>query len=284
MRSDRFLTLVLDSLPKFRRRAIPVLMYHSVSDEPEKGHPHYWINVSPSLLSAQMQFLHDHSYQVIDLRDAAGLYRQPVEGKLTNPVVLTFDDGYLDFYTHAFPILKKYGFSATVFLPTSLIDQKSGLRSKPHLGWDEVRNLLNEGVTFGSHTVTHPRLETLENVRLEYELRQSKETIEQKTGKICDLFCYPFSFPGRNKSFISRLRISLEEFGYRSCATTNIGLASFQDNLYFVPRLPVNSGDDLRLYGAKLSGSYSWVSKPQDLYKALRMASRSDWRTNPKQQ
>jgi hypothetical protein len=85
-------------------------------------------------------------------------------------VVLTFDDGYRDFSTHAFPILCKYGFSATVFLPTASIGpQPKKFKGKLCLSWKEVKQLFREGVAFGSHTVSHAKLTTLNKDQVEFE-------------------------------------------------------------------------------------------------------------------
>jgi peptidoglycan/xylan/chitin deacetylase (PgdA/CDA1 family) len=195
-------------------------MYHSISDDPETGHPYYWINTKPALFAEHMKFLHDNNYQVIPLSTAVGMIRagnpksqtlnpkseiqnvdqstnqlitqstshlpdpnQPIN-QSTNYVVLTFDDGYLDFYTQAFPVLRQYGFTATVFLPTDYIDgSRPGLRGKKHLTWDLVAELNKSGIDFGSHTCSHPQLYDLQPNEIELELRKSKETIESNLSQ-----------------------------------------------------------------------------------------------------
>jgi peptidoglycan/xylan/chitin deacetylase (PgdA/CDA1 family) len=227
-RLDRLLTLYLIG-PLWKRLPvkglrIPILMYHSISDDPETGHPYYWINTKPPIFSEQMRFLYENDYQVIPISTAVEIIRagnskieilnskfeiqneeQPTN-KLKNQsstkfkeqnrpnkrnernkpryVVLTFDDGYLDFYTQAFPVLRQYGFTATVFLPTDYIDSsKPGLKGKYHLTWDLVRELSQSGIDFGSHTCSHPQLYELSPAEIESELRKSKETIEFQLKK-----------------------------------------------------------------------------------------------------
>jgi peptidoglycan/xylan/chitin deacetylase (PgdA/CDA1 family) len=243
MRLDRLLTLYFfGPLSRLRRLPpgtvrIPILMYHSISDTPETGHPYYWINTKPALFAEHMRFLYENSYQVIPLSTAVKIiragnpksqflnpksetqtpnldprssildparekngFKRPADPALRLPLsaqlpapcasrsalraprfaVLTFDDGYLDFYTHAFPILRQYGFPATVFLPTDYIDgSKTGLRGKKHLTRDLVQELFESGIDFGSHTCTHPQLHELSPDEIELEVRKSKETIEQ---------------------------------------------------------------------------------------------------------
>jgi hypothetical protein len=306
MRLDRFLTLYLFSLLTQRRPArgvrIPILMYHSISDEPETGHPYYWINTSPALFAQQMQFLHDHEYQVISLSAAMDLINQSTDqpisgiGQSTNnqsldqravsqPVnvstnqpasscryaVLTFDDGYRDFLTNAFPVLKGHGFSATVFLPTAFIDNATpGLKGKRHLNWDEVRDLRSEGITFGSHTANHPQLHDLKVEDVEYQVRKSKQIIEEKTGCTVECLAIPYKFPEQDKRFVRMLVDILRQACYRSAVTTRVGSVHSPADTFRLKRLPVNSGDDLLFFRAKLQGGYDWIHQFQNLTKTFR--------------
>src|SRR5665213_3134267 len=97
---------------------IPILMYHSISNRQEMGHPYYRTVTSPEVFAKQMQYLHDNGYSALSLSDAVKWLEGPSGGR---PVVITFDDGFQDFYTSAFPILTKLGLSATMFLPTAYI-------------------------------------------------------------------------------------------------------------------------------------------------------------------
>ena len=210
-RFDRFLTLHVfrhlnKVLPQPKGIFIPILMYHSICDEPEKGHPYFWINTSPKRFAEHMQFLHNNNYKVISLSEAVRIIEsetinhksRDTRGNSINsePVtcnsqpatdkyaVLTFDDGYRDFYTTASSTLNRFGFPATVFLPTSFINNstKPGLKGKEHLSWAEVRELQKIGVRFGSHTVNHRQLISLDVASIRLELKLSKERIEDETG------------------------------------------------------------------------------------------------------
>ncbi|MCD4812025.1 polysaccharide deacetylase family protein [bacterium] len=106
--------------------------------------------------------------------------------------VLTFDDGFRDFYTYAYPILKKYSFTATVFLPTGFIGNgQSIFNGKEHLRWDEVREIRFNGIEFGSHTVSHPKLRNLKRKNVENELSylvmQKAQVIKKFVS--CDRIC-----------------------------------------------------------------------------------------------
>ena len=117
-RLDRFLTLYLfRHITKKQTSAgdkrIPILMYHSISDEKEKSHSYYHVNTSPAVFDAHMRYLYENNYSVINLQDLEKSFGTRDSSKY---VVITFDDGFYDFFTNAFPILNKYNFSATVFL------------------------------------------------------------------------------------------------------------------------------------------------------------------------
>lgn len=311
-RLDRLLTLYFfrpftSVLPARTELRIPILMYHSISDDKEAGHPYYWINTSPARFAQHMKFLYENHYSVISLSDAVNILTQNPSTPLLNHsttlapsthprihastqppfVVLTFDDGYLDFYTHAFPVLRQFDFTATVFLPTAYIDGKRpGLRGKEHLTWDQVRELHEAGVRFGSHTVNHPQLHDLSWDEIEYELRESKSVIEsqlQSSGCFSNQsisesiyqppsitsFCYPYKFAEQDTEFIGELKMSLRSAGYRVCTTTRIGSARHFNDNFFLPRLPVNSGDDVDFLKAKMADGYDWLGRVQRLTKAI---------------
>jgi len=278
MRLDHFITLNLvyplkQNIKKNREFKIPILMYHSISDEPENGHPYFWINTSPQRFTEQMQFLHDNNYKVISIEEAVNILTgnsQPetcshVKHATRNPqlgtdnyVVLTFDDGYRNVFTNALPILRKYGFCATLYLPTNLIGTKS-LKGEDRLCWDEPRELRNSGIAIGSHTVNHLQLKVLKREEIEYEIRSSKEKIEENLGETIYSFSYPYAFPESDKELKIYLRAILEASGYKNGVTTIIGMAGEADSPFFLKRLPVNSRDDLFFFKTKLAGCYDWM-------------------------
>ena len=186
LRFDRLLSIYFFShvakLTQGRELRIPILMYHSISRDSEDGvHPYYRTCTSPEVFEMHMKLLRDYNYKIISLSDAVNLFNDMAEQPLAQSqtdrvryVVITFDDGFRDFYTNAFPILEKYGFTATMFLSTGFINNGSRFKGGKCLSWDEVRELHNKGIEFGSHTVTHPQLKTLNKKQIEYEVRKSK--------------------------------------------------------------------------------------------------------------
>jgi peptidoglycan/xylan/chitin deacetylase (PgdA/CDA1 family) len=266
-------------LPRPKGVRIPILMYHSISDEPESGHPYFWINTSPIRFAEHMRLMKENDYKVISLTDAADflgnastvLDEQAGKGSHPRYAVVTFDDGFADFRTKAFPILAEHGFSATVFLPTGFIsDSGSTWKGKMCLRWDDVRELAESGVRFGSHTVSHPKLRGIPWDQVEKELRESRKAMEDRLGTQVESFSYPYAFPEQDRSFQSRLRTSLGEIGYANGVTTRVGTAAEGDDKLFFKRIPVNSDDDSGFFLAKLEGGYDWVCNFQYGYKLLK--------------
>jgi peptidoglycan/xylan/chitin deacetylase (PgdA/CDA1 family) len=246
---------------------VPILMYHSISENLfGKSHPYYQINTTPEVFAGQMRWLRSNGYRTLDLTQ---MWTAMEAGDdLSKTVVITFDDGYRDFYTDAFDVLRQCGFSAIIFLATDRIkDTPVRIEGVDYLTWSEVAELHAGGTRFGSHTVTHPDLRSLSPDQIDYELGYSKEIIEQKLGAPVESFSYPFAFPEENKSFTQFLVDILESLGFENGVSTIIGRASKNNNRYHLPRLPVNSWDDATLLRAKLEGGYDWLHWPQWLYK-----------------
>ena len=243
--------------------SVPILMYHSISDNLfGMSHPYYQINTSPEAFARQMRWLRNSGFRTLDLTEAHAALESGSD--VSKTVVITFDDGYRDFYTDGMAVLKQCGFSATIFLATSRIQDTSvRIEGVDYLTWSEVRELHAEGIRFGSHTVTHPDLRSLSLEQIDYELGFSKEVLEQKLGTAVESFSYPFAFPEEDKGFTRFLVDVLENLGFHNGVSTIIGRARRDHNRFFLPRLPVNSWDDPHFLRAKIEGGYDWLHWPQ---------------------
>ncbi len=188
-----------------------------------------------------------------------------------NYVVITFDDGFKDNYTHASPVLQKLGFTATIFLATGFIGNKRGkFKGKDIVNWSEVKELSRSGIRFGSHTVTHPQLRSLDKEKILYEIQCSKEDLEGKLGMPVTAFSYPYKFPEEDSAFMDWLESILLKYRYKCGVSTRLGTTTVKDSQFFMKRLPVNSDDDLQLFRAKLEGWYDWLYYVQRFVKVLR--------------
>ena len=170
---------------------IPILCYHQFGKSKSKDK----MVVSEEMFDKQMVYLKENNYNVITLReffDFVSYKRRPPK----NSIVITIDDGWKNAKVIAAPILKKYGFKATLFIYTDLIKP-----SKITLTWDDIKEMINEGVIDAqSHSRTHPDLtktkdnesETAYNQRLEKEIGESQKIIEQRLGIKPTFLAYPF--------------------------------------------------------------------------------------------
>lgn len=196
-------------------------MYHQIASVPRSIDP-LGLAVSPAVFKAQMAYMSNHGYRCINLSQIV----QRVSSGLVCPdkcFAITFDDGYLDVYTSAAPIIQEYGFTATVFVVTECVGRagetvawEGGCPSR-FLSWADVRELSRFGISVGSHTLSHPSLPQLDEPVALREIRDSKAVIEDKLGKEVSQFSYPYS---RFDSRIQRIAI---ESGYEACCGADRG-------------------------------------------------------------
>lgn len=276
MRFDRCLTLSLFQplggvCLGARVERLPILMYHSISDDGEEGiHPYYRVATHPRRFAEQMQWVADLGCAGVSLEEALPQLSRGDFGK-RQLVVLTFDDGFRDFYTAAWPVLKRHGFTATMYLPTAFVAApRMSFHGKECLTWGEVRELRAQGIRFGSHTVNHPKLHELPWNEIERELMLSKLRIEQEIEEDIVSFAYPYAFPREDRRFTEPFVDVLRRRGYRNCVTTLVGRVPAGGDPFHLPRLPVNSCDDKALLTAKLEGAYDWMSGVQSCFRHLK--------------
>jgi peptidoglycan/xylan/chitin deacetylase (PgdA/CDA1 family) len=279
-RLDRFLTLY-GAAPylkrsKLREPFLPILMYHSISDDPESGvHGYYRVTTSPARFREQMQWLKEHGYKAVSL--AEGLDRlkskpaNSVKSDRDRIVVLTFDDGYQDFLTHAWPVLAEFRMTATVYLPTAFIgNQPKIFKERMCLTWPQVRELYGMGISFGSHTVSHAQLHELNWTDIQKELSDSRKCLEDQLGHHIHDFAYPYAYPSSDHVFCDRLDAALQNCGYHYGVTTMIGTVVQGDNRMRLHRLPVNDCDDISFFAVKMDGGYDWLETGQRIVKSLK--------------
>lgn len=266
------------------RAAIPILMYHSISDDEERGvAPYYRLTTSPARFRDHMRWLSEEGYAVVSLAEA--LRRLGAAMNCSDRVVvLTFDDGFEDFRSQAWPVLAAHGFAASVFLPTAFIGDanRSSFNGRPCLTWREVAELSGRGVSFGAHTVTHPVLYRRPWTEVRRELRDSRQQIEDRLQVPVRTFAYPYAFPREDRAFVQRFRAELLESGYTAGVTTIVGRVSAETDRLCLKRLPMSDSDDRDLFVGKLNGAYDWVGGLQWIYRHLThpvAAARLVWRT-----
>jgi peptidoglycan/xylan/chitin deacetylase (PgdA/CDA1 family) len=245
---------------------IPILMYHSISDNNDDDvSPYYRQNTHPALFDRQLSLLKDLGYESIDLNSLCEDNRNSLKPD-SKYVILSFDDGFENFYSDAYPIIDKHGMTATVFIISSKVGKT--FKDRKCMNWEQIIELRNSGICIGSHTVTHPVLYSLSMPEIEKELSNSKTDLESKLGFSIDHFAYPYAFPENDHVYVNQLEAYLKTCGYKTCVTTIIGRTN-GDEEFFLKRLPVNSADDQDFFKAKLNGAYDWLRILQYASKSL---------------
>ncbi len=222
---------------------ISILMYHQVGrfNRPET-HRALYCNIKR--FKAQMAYLHGFGYRVVSLDDALAA----LQGKKTlsgHAVVLTFDDGYQNFYDHAYPVLRQYDFPATVFVVSALIGRTArwfrndGRHDPPLMDGKTLRKLSAHRISIGAHTRTHRLLGTLDDMQLKDEIVHGKAELEATVGKSVRHFCYP------SGDFNEGIAKMVESAGFSSGLTCIRGAATDGENPFTLPRKAISYGDSL---------------------------------------
>jgi len=198
---------------------VPVLYYHSVMLE--KGNE---VRMPPDQFEAQMTYMRDHGYESVTLDQ---LYQAFYKGGVlpVKPFVITFDDGYEDNYTVAFPILKKHGFTATVFMVSSYINGEG------FLSRSQLKELTANGWEIEGHTVNHPYLSQMDKSAMLNELKNSKELIEKELGQPVNYFAYPY---GDLNADVAQ---AVKDTGYLMAFTTDRGWADLNLDEWHLQRV-----------------------------------------------
>jgi len=229
----------------FARNAyfLPILMYHSVDINDKITN----IFISPGSFERQMKFLHKNNYNVISLSEAAD-YIKNRRRPPYRTVAITFDDGYYNNYEYAYPVLKRYGIKATLFVIVDKIGQPGWV------GWKELEEMSDSGIiTIGSHTKTHPWLTGLSIEGIKNEFDASKRILEEKLGKNIDLLCYPMGEYDRRSEDIAN------RSGYICAVGTNPGRSSSVRDIYAMGRIKISdSSDNLFIFWFETTGYYKY--------------------------
>ena len=197
-----------------------ILMYHAI-DLP-RGEREERYACPPTLFAQHMRLLRARGYTPVSLDDIAAYLR--LEGEIPDhAVAVTLDDGFQDNFDHALPVLLEHQIPATIFLATGMIGgnnswmQARDFPSRAMLSWSQIREMSDAGISFGGHTVTHPRLPDLASPQAIREISDSKNTIEDITGCPVKHFAYPYGLLN------PQVRDLVEHAGFETACTTRPG-------------------------------------------------------------
>ncbi|MCW6051438.1 sulfotransferase [Lyngbya sp. CCAP 1446/10] len=213
-------------------KKLPILAYRRISPDGLNA-------VTPQVFEQQLESLKENGYYSTTWEDwqSAKLTKTPLPGKA---ILLTFDGGYLDFFTYAFPLLKRFDFTATVFLVAESIGktnswEKADSEEVKLMGWPEIRQLRDAGIEFGSMSATHQPLTTLSPTEIVREAAKSRAILERGLGKSVRYFAYPY---GDVDKIVEHL---IGASGYTFGVSYKSNFSNFDDNLMSLPRIQVTA-------------------------------------------
>lgn len=225
---------IIELLPDgvLREATVPILMYHHVGEPPPAADAiRLDLTVLPSQFEAQLAYLSEEGYQTIHLSDLI-MHLQMGRRLPPKPIVITFDDGYHDTYTNAYPLLKEYGFVATFFIITLLADEGR----EEYLSWEEIKALHAAGMEIGSHTYTHPDLRGQPYDYVVWQILGSKEAIEARTKEPVRLFAHP------SGKYDQQVVEVLKSTGFWGAVAINQGAHQSSEQVFELQRIRVRGG------------------------------------------
>ncbi len=222
----------------YRRIHVPVLMYHYISIPPaDAGSIRKDLSVSPENFREQMKWFKEKGFHTITPDQLAGALLHG-EKLPKNPILLTFDDGYEDAYTHAFPTLREFGFTGTFFLITGFIDD----HRDGYLTWAMAKEMAQGGMYIQSHSRSHKDMRGRSAEWLTDEIVPPRDRIEANTGVRPRFFCYP---SGEYDDMTIR---ALHDAGFIGAFTVNDGTYVYTDNMMRVPRVRIRGSTTLAMF------------------------------------
>lgn len=253
---------------KIEKKCIPILMYHSISEQTNRAFKAF--TVSPTVFARQMAFLAQNHYTPLTVTQWRNLRMHFSPDLPTRPIVLTFDDGFADFFESAFPILQRYHFPATLYVTTAYMNGTSRwLRREREtnrlmLNYSQLRELQAAGIECGAHSHTHRPLDMLNPMQLELEIWQSKTILERHLERPVFSFAYPYGY------FTASVRAFVKQSGFTSACAVRHMLSSFEDDIFSLGRVMVQEQDELAFARLLTWHSLSTVERVQQTYRRMR--------------
>lgn len=228
---------LLKTMNHFKPKEANVITFHSVN--PNISQKSSVIYIRPEDFE-ELIIIFKNQYNVISLTKLVEKITQKDELD-PRTIVITFDDGYLDNYEYAAPILKKYNLPACFFITSGFINTNKNYEWNHdyknkifNMNWRQVKELNQEGFEIGSHTVNHVNLGQIDLKTAKNELEKSKNQIEDQLGKEVNLFAYPF---GGKNNINEKVRDIVKNVGYKCCCSAFGGKVTRETNPFRIERI-----------------------------------------------
>ncbi len=238
---------------------MPILTYHHIGMCPPEERDHSGLWVAPENFEQQLAWLRAKGFVGLRVSELARVLR---EGRSvpTRWVVITFDDGWRDNYTTAWPLLQRYSFPATIFVTTAKL--REGLPSdsgNDMMSLAEMLELVANGIEIGSHTRSHPKLTRLSDESAHDEIAGSREDLAKMLGEPPVSFAYPYG------AFSRRIEKIVREAGYLAAVSTIRDNRVRSDQIYHLPRVMVMGSTTLSRFAYMFSIAYHAVHSWKNL-------------------
>ena len=240
-----------------KKYEVPVVMYHRVINKSENEGIH-GTYIYENIFREHMKYLKDNNFSVITFEDLNNIGWRNRFDKNKKYIIITFDDGYVDNYELAFPILKEFNFKATIFLMGESTynewDVKAdGEKSFPLMSVEMIKEMQDYGIEFGAHTFNHPKLNKLSNDEIKHQIVDVKKPLEEKIGREIITFAYPY---GILNDYAKKM---VEEAGYTFGVATDSGSICLSDDLYQIRRIAIFPNTNLFSFKRKVKGNYNFI-------------------------
>jgi peptidoglycan/xylan/chitin deacetylase (PgdA/CDA1 family) len=224
---------------------VPILMYHYIRVNPyAHDRMGFALSVTPADFEAQMTWLARNGYHPITTNDLYS-YLSGARGLPSRPVILTFDDGYADFYNTALPILRSHDFTAIAYVVSGFVGRPGYMSAEQVVAADRA------GIEIGSHTVDHVNLARQSGAGVRYEVSASKQALERLLGHPVYSFCYPYG------GFNSAAAWAVQSAGYHDATTTKFGFVQTMAGRYVWGRVRISGGEGLGDFTVAVAGASS---------------------------
>ncbi len=231
---------------KSDKKRLTILTYHSINDRIDPDE-----TVTPDEFERQLQYIKEN-YKVISLDEAIEYFQTDFE-KISGSVVITFDDGYADNYYHAYPLLKKHDFPATIFLISDFV-KNSGSK---YLSLPQIDEMKSNNISFGSHTISHQILARLPNEEVVREIKDSKDILESLLSQRIDSFAYPV---GTRADFDDATMEIVKACKYMCACSNMYGMNGEDADIFALKRIGIETTDTFSLFKQKLDGALNIMS------------------------